>query len=162
MVVMGRVTAPFGVKGWVKIQPLTAQVASLCDYPVWWIGKAGEWRDAALGEVKVSGAVLVAQFAGVNDRDAAAKLRGCEVAVPRGELPAPREDEYYWMDLIGLRVVNKEGYEFGHVARMMETGANDVLVVEGTRETLIPFIANVIRKVDFAAGEVEVDWGVDY
>jgi 16S rRNA processing protein RimM len=162
MVVMGRVTAPFGVKGWVKVQPLTARVESLCDYPVWWLGDAGEWRETAVGEVKVNGAVLVAQFAGVNDRDAAAQLRGCEVAVPRGELPPPREDEYYWTDLIGLRVVNKERYEFGHIARMLATGANDVLVVAETRETLIPFIADVIRKIDFAAGEVEVDWGVDY
>ncbi len=81
---MGRITAPFGVKGWVKVQPLTAQIASLCDYPVWWLDRAGEWRATPVGEVKVSGAMLVAQFAGMNDRDAASRLRGCEVAVPRG------------------------------------------------------------------------------
>jgi 16S rRNA processing protein RimM len=162
MVVMGRVTAPFGVKGWVKVHPLTAQVATLCDYPVWWLGKAGEWREMPVDEAKASGAMVVAQLAGISDRDGAAALRGWEVAVPRDQLPAPREDEYYWTDLIGLRVVNAAGHEFGHIVRMIGTGANDVLVVKGKKETLIPFIAGVIRKVDFTAGQVEVDWGVDY
>lgn len=162
MVVMGRVTAPFGVKGWVKVHPLTAQATTLCDYPVWWIGKAGEWREMPVDAAKMSGAIVVAQLAGISDRNTAAALRGWEVAVPRDQLPAPREDEYYWMDLIGLKVTNAGGHEFGRIVRMLETGANDVLVVEGKKETLIPFIAGVIRKVDLAAGEVEVDWGVDY
>jgi 16S rRNA processing protein RimM len=162
MVVMGRVTAPFGVKGWVKVHPLTAQVGSLCDHPLWWLGKPGEWRETRVAAAKVNGRMLVAQFAGVNDREAACALRGLDVAVPRDHLPAPAEDEYYWTDLIGLRVVNADRHDFGQIVRMLETGANDVLVVGGERETLIPFIASVIRKVDLAAGEVEVDWGIDY
>ena len=163
---MGRVTAPFGVKGWVKIYALTAQLGNLLDYPVWWLGHHGDWREMRIAAAKVHGNTLVAQFAGIEDREAAVALKGWEVAVPREQLPGAAENEFYWADLIGLKVVNTEQHEFGHVVRVMQTGANDVLVVAGgeggLRETLIPFIASAIRRVDLAAGVISVDWGRDY
>jgi 16S rRNA processing protein RimM len=166
MVVMGRVTAPFGVKGWVKIYALTAQLGNLRDYPVWWLGHDGDWREMRIAAAKVHGNTLVAQFAGIEDREAAVALKGLEVAVPRSQLPGAAENEFYWADLIGLRVVNTEQHEFGRVVRVMQTGANDVLVVasgNGTeREVLIPFIAGAIKQVDLAAGVISVDWGKDY
>ncbi|MDO8595485.1 MAG: ribosome maturation factor RimM [Sulfuricaulis sp.] len=163
---MGRVTAPFGVKGWVKIHALTAQLGNLLDYPVWWLGHDGNWREMRVATAKVHGNTLVAQLAGIEDREAAVVLKGLEVAVPRSQLPGAAENEFYWADLIGLRVVNTEQHEFGRVVRVMQTGANDVLVVAGgngsERETLIPFIAGAIRQVDLAAGVISVDWGKDY
>jgi len=166
MVVMGRVTAPFGIKGWVKIYALTAQLENLLDYPVWWLGHEGDWREMRIAAAKVHGKTLVAQFAGFEDREAAVALKGLEVAVPREQLPGAAENEFYWADLIGLRVVNTEQHEFGRVVRVMQTGANDVLVVVGGngngRETLIPFIAGAIKQVDLAAGVISVDWGKDY
>jgi 16S rRNA processing protein RimM len=166
MVVMGRVTAPFGIKGWVKIYALTAQPGNLCDYPVWWLGRDGDWREMPVAAAKVHGNTLVAQFAGVADREAAIALKGWDVAVPREQLPGAADDEFYWADLIGLKVVNAEQHEFGRVARILQTGANDVLVVEGStdneRETLIPFIASAIKRVDLAAGVISVDWGRDF
>ena len=166
MVVMGRVTAPFGVKGWVKIYTLTAQPGNLCDYPVWWVGRDGDWREMRVAAAKVHANTLVAQFAGVADREAAIALKGCEVAVPRSQLPGAAADEFYWADLIGLKVVNAEQHEFGRVARILQTGANDVLVVHGGSknegETLIPFIASAIKRVDLAAGIISVDWGRDF
>ena len=163
---MGRVTAPFGVKGWVKIYALTAQLANLLDYPVWWLGHDGDWREMRVATAKVHGNTLVAQLAGIEDREAAVVLKGLEVAVPRSQLPGAAENEFYWADLIGLSVVNMERHEFGRVVRVMPTGANDVLVVVGGNdnkgETLIPFIAGVIRQVDLAAGVISVDWGKDY
>jgi 16S rRNA processing protein RimM len=160
---MGRVTVPFGVKGWVKIHTLTADPESLCEYPVWRLGRNGDWREVQVISSKLQGNVLVAQLEGVTDRDAAAALRGSDVAVPRSELPAAQDGEFYWADLIGLKVVNTARYEFGRVERILQTGANDVLVVKGgTGETLIPFIAGVIKAVQVAAGEIEVDWGEDY
>jgi len=163
---MGRVTAPFGVKGWVKIYALTAQPGNLCDYPVWWLGREGDWREMRVAAAKVHGSMLVAQLAGVADREAAIALKGWEVAVPREQLPGAADDEFYWADLIGLKVVNTEQYEFGRVARILQTGANDVLVVEDStrneRETLIPFIASAIKRVDLAAGVISVDWGRDF
>jgi 16S rRNA processing protein RimM len=166
MVVMGRVTAPFGVKGWIKIHALTAQPGNLRGYPVWWLGHDGDWREMRVAAAKVHGNTLLAQLAGIEDREAANALKGWEVAVPRSQLPGAADDEFYWADLIGLRVVNAEQHEFGRVARLLQTGANDVLVVAGgngnERETLIPFIASAIRRVDLAAGVISVDWGKDY
>jgi 16S rRNA processing protein RimM len=160
---MGRVTVPFGVRGWVKIHTLAADPESLCDYPVWRLGRNGSWREVRVLSSRLQGNVLVAQLDGVVDREAAAALRGSDVAVPRSELPAAEEGEFYWADLIGLKVVNAARYDFGRVERILQTGANDVLVVKGgERETLIPFIAGVIKAVRVAAGEIEVDWGEDY
>ena len=163
---MGRVTAPFGIKGWVKIYALTAQLGNLLDYPVWWLGREGDWREMRVAAAKVHGNTLVAQLAGIEDREAAVALKGLEVAVPREQLPGAAENEFYWADLIGLRVVNTEQHEFGRVVRVMQTGANDVLVVASgngnERETLIPFIAGAIKGVDLAAGVISVDWGRDY
>jgi len=163
MVVMGRVAAPFGIQGWVKIQTLTAQPGNLRDYPVWWLERDGGWKATAVVAAKVQGKTLVAQFADVGERDAAAALKGCVIAVPRDQLPRTQDNEFYWADLIGLKVVSSERHEFGRVSRVLRTGANDVLVVnEANKEALIPFLAAVIRKVDLAAGVIEVDWGEDW
>ena len=161
---MGRVTAPFGIKGWIKIYALTAQIGNLQNYPVWWLGNDGDWREMRVVAAKVHAKTLVAQLEGIADRDIAAQFKGWQVAVPRAQLPDAKENEFYWADLIGLRVVNTEQHEFGRVARILQTGANDVLVVESgdKRETLIPFIAGTIRQVDLAAGTISVDWGRDY
>ena len=144
---MGRIAAPFGVKGWVKIQPNTAAVRGLLDYREWWVGSDADWRECAVAEARAQNRALVAKLEGCDSRDAAAKLRGASIAVPRAALPAAGSGEYYWADLIGLKVVNAVGQDFGVVAGMLQTGANDVLVVEGGRERLIPFIAAVIREV---------------
>jgi 16S rRNA processing protein RimM len=104
----------------------------------------------------------VARLAGCEEREAAERFRGSEVAVPRSQLPQTQPDEYYWADLLGLTVVNGESQELGSIAGILQTGANDVLVVQGERERLIPFIAAVIRQVDAGAGIVRVDWGADY
>ena len=166
MVVMGRVTAPFGVKGWIRIYTLTAHPANLCDYPVWWLRRAEEWCETKVVAAKLHSNALVAQLAGIESREAAAALKGLEIGVPRSQLPAAAGNEFYWADLIGLKVVNMEQHELGRVARIVQTGANDVLVVTSEksdeRELLVPFIADAIKAVDIAAGVIAVDWGRDY
>jgi len=159
---MGRIVAPFGIKGWVKIQPYTTTAKSLLDYPAWWLGHNDGWRERAVEQARQQNDMVVAKFEGCDDRDAAALMKGLEVAVPRDALPAAAPAEYYWTDLIGLRVENGQAQELGVVARMMETGANDVLVVEGDRERLIPFIDDVVKRVDLEAGTITVDWDADY
>lgn len=159
---MGRISAPFGVKGWVKVQPDTAETGNLLAYKTWWVGRDGEWRETAVAEARVQGRAVVARLEGCDGRDAAAGLRGRSVAVPREALPRTKGGEYYWSDLISLAVVNGEARELGRITGILQTGANDVLVVAGERERLIPFIAQVIRDVDLASGVVRVDWGADY
>jgi 16S rRNA processing protein RimM len=159
---MGRVTGPFGVLGWVKIHPYTETSDSLLGYQTWWVGRDESYGEHAVSGAKVHGAEVVAKLEGYDDRDAVATLKGMLVAVPRAELPGTKKDEYYWTDLIGLSVVNTEGVEFGTVKELLETGANDVLVVQGERERLIPFIRQVVLDVDLEGGAVKVDWGADY
>lgn len=159
---MGRIAAPYAVRGWVKLQTFTEHLDNLLDYPVWYLGKAGKWQAYQVVEAKVHSSHLVAQLAGVNDRNAAETLQGMEVAVAREELPPAEADEYYWDDLIGLTVVNLAGEELGKVAGLLETGAHDIMKVSGAQERLIPFTDPIIREVDTEARRIVVDWGADW
>lgn len=159
---MGRVTAPYAVRGWIKVQPFTEYVDNLLDYPVWQVGKAGRWQAYDVLEAKVHGQFLLAQLKGVDDRNAAESMQGLEVAIERSELPPADENEFYWDDLIGLEVVNLAGESLGKVEGLLETGAHTVLKVVGDKERLIPFKAPIVGKVDIEAGKIEVDWGLDW
>lgn len=159
---MGRLGAPFGVKGWIKVQPYTETPDSLFDYDIWQVGRDETWQDFEVEDAAIHGDGLIAKLAGIDDRDQAFALRGREVAVNREELPEAAENEYYWNDLIGLTVVNREGVELGLVAGLMETGSHDVLVVKGDREHLIPFADKYVIQVDLTGRRIQVDWGPDW
>lgn len=159
---MGRVAAPFGVKGWIRVQPYSEDPGTLMEFASWRVGRGEAQGDFAVEAIQDHGNALVAKLAGVDDRDAAYALRGREVSVARDALPEPADGEYYWSDLVGLRAINREGVTLGTVDSLMETGAHDVLVVKGRREHLIPFVAAVIGRVDLEGGTIEVDWGEDY
>ncbi|MDD2721459.1 MAG: ribosome maturation factor RimM [Gallionella sp.] len=164
MAVMGRVASAFGIRGWVKIQPFSEYVDSLMDYDTWFLGREnGPWREVEVGQCEVHGKTLVAQFSDCDDRNLAEKLKGLLVAVPRSSLPEEEEGEYYWADLIGMSVVNEAGESLGTVAELLETGANDILVVRGSgKDVLIPFLEDVIKQVDLAEKRIQVDWLADY
>jgi 16S rRNA processing protein RimM len=167
MVVMGRIVAPYGVFGWLKVVPDTEAFDGLFDYDTWWLGKDDDWREYQVETAKVHNDVLVVKLAGIDDRDAAFACKGKQVAVPRAQLPAPDENEYYWSDLIGLNVKNQQGIDFGAIFDVFETGANDVLVVKKAdapknEERLLPFIAAVVLEVDLEAKTMLVDWDEDF
>lgn len=160
---MGRIAAPYAVRGWVKVQVFTEYLDSLLDYPVWHLGKAGRWHEYEVLEARVHSQHLIARLAGVDDRNAAEALQGHEVAVTRAERPPAEEGEYYWDDLIGLTVVNLAGETLGVVAGLLETGAHDIMkVVAGEQERLIPFTGPIVQAVDKEAGRIVVDWGTDW
>ena len=159
---MGRIAAPFGVRGWVKVQSFSEDPGTLMDFESWRIGRGAEHKTYTVEIVQDHGNSLVAKLEGIDDRDAAYALRGQEISVARSNLPPPEENEYYWSDLIGLTAVNREGIELGKVDSLMETGAHDVLVIKGKREHLIPFVGQFVGKVDVVGGRIEVDWGEDY
>jgi 16S rRNA processing protein RimM len=158
---MGRIVAPYGVRGWLRVQPQTEAIDGLLAYPTWWLGRDGEWREHRLLEGRVHGAGLVAHLAGCEDRDQAASIAGSRVAVPRSALPPAPEGEYYWCDLVGMTVVNLQGEVLGQVAEIVATGANDVLVVRGERERLIPFVGTFVERVEPENSRVLVDWHPD-
>ena len=164
---MGRIVAPYGVFGWLKIVPDTEALDGLFDYNSWWIGKGDDWREYEVETAKIHNDVLVVKLVGINDRDAAFACKGKQVAVPRSELPEPEENEYYWSDLIGLQVKNQQGVDFGLIEDVFETGANDVLVVKKpeaakSEERLLPFIAAVVLEVDLEAKTMLVDWDENF
>ena len=159
---MGRIAAPFGIKGWIKVQPYSEDPGTLMDFASWRLGRGEQQAHYSVEAVQDHGKALVAKLAGIDDRDAAYALRGQEISVAKRDLPPPEENEFYWSDLIGLTVVNREGIELGKVDSLMESGANDLLVVKGAREHLIPFVAAFVGKVDLEGGTLEVDWGEDY
>jgi 16S rRNA processing protein RimM len=167
MVVMGRIVAPYGVLGWLKVVPDTEVFDGLFDYPVWWLGKDGNWQEKKVEAAKVHNDVLVVKLQGVDDRDAAFACKGLQVAVPRDALPEPDEDEYYWSDLIGVSVKNQQGVDFGLITNVFETGANDVIVVKsskenGSKERLLPFVDQVVIDVDIQGKTMLVDWLVEW
>lgn len=166
---LGRIHGLFGVRGWVKVYSHTAPPENILAYPRWLVGGDGDWRPMRLVDGRVHGKGLVALLAEeehgepVADRDAAAALVGREIAVPRDSLPPLPEGEYYWADLIGLRVINRGGVELGAVEHVTDTGAHGVLVVAGDRERLIPFVTGeIVDEVDLAAGTIAVDWQPDW
>ena len=164
---MGRIVAPYGIFGWVKILPDTETIDGLFDYDTWWLGRDDSWQEVEIETAKVHNDVIVAKLVGVDDRDAALRCKGKQVAVPRAQLPEADADEYYWSDLIGVSVKNKQDIDFGIITDVFETGANDVLVVnvEGVpkaNERLIPFIADVVLEVDITAKTMLVDWDAEF
>ncbi|MBI3479814.1 MAG: ribosome maturation factor RimM [Nitrosomonadales bacterium] len=164
MVIMGRIASAQGIKGWVKIQPYTEYLDSLLDYQTWWIGhEHGPWREVKVQQCEVHNKTLAAHLPDCPDRNAAERLKGLLIAVPRSSLPQHTADEYYWSDLIGLAVVNEAGERLGTVENLLETGANQVLSVKGdSGEILIPFVASAIKRVDLLGKTIRVDWDVDY
>lgn len=172
MVIMGRIVAPYGIYGWLKIQPDTETIDGLLDYPVWWLGRDDDsnrpgikntpWREFEVETARIHADTLLVKLRGIDNRDAAMAFKSQHIAVPRSELPQAGEGEFYWSDLIGLAVKNQQQVDFGKVTDVLETGANDVLVVQGDRERLIPFIDQVVMAVDLAAGTMLVDWDAEF
>ena len=171
-ITVGKIGAPYGVRGWVKIQSFTESVENLLDYEPWYVrkGKADSggvstaaWIEAPLMEAKDHSKGIIAKFDGCDDRDSALKLRGQEIAIRRDQLPEPEAGEYYWVDLEGLEVITLEGVSLGKVDHMLATGANDVMVVKGERERLIPYVLqHIVHEVDLEGGTIRVDWDPDF
>ena len=162
-IVMGRIGGPYGVRGWVHVVSFTMPADNLLDYRPWYLARKRDWQLTDVVEARRHGKGLVAKLPGCDDRDAAALLKGMSIGIQRGQLPEPGEDEYYWHDLEGLRVQTTQGMDLGTVDHLIETGANDVLVVKGERERLIPFIrGQVVLSIDLVAGEIQVDWDPEF
>lgn len=160
---MGRLGAPYGVKGWLKVHSYTSPPENILRYGPWWVRLGGEWTELRPRDGRPHGKGLVAQIEGYEDREAVRSLVGAEIAVDRSQLEEAGEGSYYWADLIGLRVVNREGHELGRVDHLIETGVHDVLVVKGEHECLVPFVpGHYVDEVDLAAGRIVVDWQQDY
>jgi 16S rRNA processing protein RimM len=162
-IVIGKVGGPFGVKGWIKLLSWTDPREEIAEYSPWQLKLREGWKDWEVEEFRPHGKGLAAKLVGLDDRDQAAALMGAEIAVWRDQLGETEPGQYYWADLVGLEVRHAGGQSFGRVEGLMATGNNDVLVVKGERERLIPFIQDqVIKGVDLGAGVITVDWDPDF
>ncbi len=174
-VILGRITGVYGVKGWLKVFSYTDPMESIVDYSPWYIRPENRsrspWKKVKLRAGKRHAKTVIAQLEHCNDRDEAQAYIGSEIAIEPAQLEQLRgKNQFYWHELTGLRVINQQGFELGIVKSLMETGANDVLVVaseEGAEkegeECLIPWVLQqTIISVDLAQGTIEVDWDPDF
>ena len=164
-ILLGRVAGALGLRGEVKLESFTDPRDAIFDYQPWILVDArGVERPIQGVTGKAQGKHVVARFPGVDDRTAVEALRGLEIHVPREQLPAAAPDEFYWADLEGLRVVNTEGVELGHISHLFSTGANDVIVVRGGEvEHMVPFVRpQYVVDVDMEGKLVTVDWDPDW
>lgn len=160
----GQISGVFGVKGSVKVFSFTQPRENILRYSPWILQKNQQTHEVKIIGGKRQGSSVVAQIEGIADRDAALALMGSEILISRRQLPKPKDGEYYWADLVGLKVVTESGFELGMVDYLLETGANDVLVVvDGATERLIPFLLNrTVLDVDLNRGVMIVDWDPDF
>ena len=162
-IVMGKILGPHGIKGWIKIHPFTEKKDSLIDHKILMASKDEKlWQSFEVESMDVGDKFILAKFKGVDDRNAAEKLNKFFISLDKSSLPKLDENNYYWHELIGLDVKNNEGMYFGKVDSLIETGANDVLVVLGDKEYLIPYIKQVILEVNLETNMIRVDWQNDY
>lgn len=163
---MGRVASPHGVRGALKVQPLSADPATLLGFAQWWLRDPDTlaWTPYRVAASRLQSGMIVAELEGTASREAAGVLRGAEIGVPRAALPALAQDEYYRSDLVGMTVVNRSGEVLGPVSDFVESGAHPIVRVarEGGGERLIPWVAQYVDGVDVAARRIEVDWPTDY
>ena len=163
---MGRVSAPYGVRGMVRVQPWSEDPFALVQHTAWWLRQrqGSQWEPRRVMQVKAHGAALVAALERIATRDDAEALRGAEVGIAREDLPDLAADELYWADLEGLAVVNRDGVRLGEVAGVMDNGAHAILRVRDGmgNERLIPWVPAYVEAVDTTARRIDVDWQADY
>ena len=166
IIILGHLAGAYGVKGWVRVYSETSPIDNILQYSPWYLEScqgSGQWHSVELIAGRRQGKGIVAHIQGCDDRDRAAEMRGIRIAVHAEQLPDLGSDEFYWRDLIGLEVINQQGIRLGRVSSLMETGSNDVLVVAGDRERLIPYLpGNVVIEVDTDLKRLLVDWGEDF
>lgn len=167
-VIVGKITAQYGVKGWVKVYSYTRPAEQILGYRRWVLAErpeAGDWQSVRVVSCRRQSQKLLAKLAGVDDRNASAGLAGKWVAIAPSQLACLPEGEYYWSDLIGLAVVNQDGVELGRVDHLVETGANDVLVIRRdgeAKEHLVPWSPDAIIDVDTEGRRIRVGWDPDF
>lgn len=162
-ITVGRIVGVHGVRGWVKLLSHTDPIDNLLRYRPWRVALDG--NDLTLNplEGRIQGKSLVARIEGIDDRDQAMRWIGADIRIDRSQLPPPKKGEVYWVDLEGLTVRTTEGVELGTVSHLFATAANDVMVVQGDRERLIPYIKDrFVKSVDLEGGGIVVDWDPEF
>jgi len=157
-VVVGRFGRAHGVRGDIFVISFTDPISNILNYHPWLIKNKGEWEALPIASTHYNQQEIIAHIEGCDDRDLAKKYTNAEIAVPLSSLPKLDQEEFYWSELIGLHLINQDGKDLGEVTEILETGANDVLVVKGDTEHLVPYTKEVILNVDLDAQQILVNW----
>jgi 16S rRNA processing protein RimM len=161
-VIIGRLGHSYGVKGWLKVHSFTDPPERILQYQPWQVQHQQEWHFIKVVDFSCRHKTILAKLDGCDTPEMAKTYANDTIAVERDQLPALPQGEYYWADLIGLRVINQEGIDFGVVDSLFATGSNDVLVIKGDRQRLLPYTNQVIQQVDLANGTLLVAWDADF
>jgi len=161
-VIIGKIGSPHGLGGWVSIYSYTDPIENLFSYLPWALEKSNKPFAAHLVDYKLQGQKLIGRFEGCTDRDQAQHYTNAYIVIDRKQLPKTKKNQYYWSDLVGLDVSNQDGISLGKVESLMETGANDVLIIKGHKVHALPFIDDVILSVDLKANTMRVNWDPDF
>lgn len=162
-VIVGRVGKSYGVFGWVKVNSFTEPTEKILEYPRWFVKIKNQFEPLTIEASKMLGNKLTVKFREIDSPEFAKHYANLEIFIPKEDLPQLKNDEFYWDDLIGCRVLNRENELLGEVKKILGTGANDVLIVEnGENRQLIPYLASVVDKVDIQNKTIIVDWQLDY
>lgn len=161
-VVLGRIAGLHGLQGGLKVYSYTRPAEGILEYTPWYLDLGGAWQAVVRTDGYARQKRLIAYLKGFGDRDGATGLVGADIAVRRAQLRPLPDGEHYWRDLIGLEAYTPSGQHLGSVVGMLDTGANDVLIVRGERDRLVPYVEGVyVRKVDLANRRLELDWRLD-
>ncbi len=163
LVILGRVSGLYGVKGWIKVHSYTDPRDSIVGFKTWVLDAGGKEQTVEVEDGGKQSRTVVAKLKTIDDRDQAGVLVGADIAVARDELAPCEPGEYYWADLAGLEVATVAGDSLGQLDYLFETGGHDVMVIAGERQRLIPFVQEkVVREVDLEQGKIVVDWDPTY
>jgi len=163
IIVMAKLSSPYGVKGWVKIFSFTEKLDSLLAYKKFFLSKDQKnWLEKEVKEIKLHGKSIIVKFLEIDSRSEAENLKNYLIGVSKDLLPKLNKGQYYWNELIGFEVLNLKNISFGNVDTFIETGANDVIVVRGDKERLIPYTSNTVLKVDTGGEKIIVDWDEEF
>lgn len=162
-VIVGRFGRPHGIKGFVTVHSFTEPNDNILSYSDWHVSLNGQWQVIKLLSVQIHNKAIVAQIEGFPERESVARLTNIEIAIRKDQLAPLAPGEYYWHQLVGMKVINQQGQAFGEVVEVMPTGSNDVLVVQGEKRHLIPYLPEqFIIEVNDESQTITVDWDMDF
>jgi len=161
-VILGRFGTVYGVQAWIKVHSFTQPIKNILNYPEWQVQHLGVWKTVSIEDGKTHGKGVVVKIKNIDDREQAKAYANDLIAIDSKVLPKLEEDEYYWRDLIGMSVLTKDHVPLGVVKNLLETGSNDVLIVKGKREHLIPYSRRVVQSIDGEKKIIIVDWDPEF
>lgn len=161
-VIIAKFGSVYGVRGWIRVYSFTDPPDNLLNYPNWLIHHQNTWQSITIREIKPYNDYFIVKLPNCEDRDAARQYTNDLIAIYRDELPPLKDQEYYWSDLIGLRVITTNGVDLGTIKQMLATGANDVFVVGNDKEHLIPYTEDAVKSIDLKDKIITVDWDPEF